>query len=57
MKGESNRPSLCQSIFYFIEARFNKIFGADNPFYHLGDLGFYCFYLMLVSGIYLFFYY
>jgi len=46
-----------RSVFYFIEARFNKIFGADNPFYHLGDLGFYFFYIMLVSGIYLFFYY
>jgi len=57
MKGKSNRPNACQSVFYFIEARFNKIFGADNPFYHLGDLGFYFFYIMLGSGIYLFFYY
>jgi len=46
-----------QSVFYFIEARFNKVFGAQNPFYHLGDLGFYFFYIMLVSGTYLFFYY
>jgi len=57
MNAESNRSNPCQSIFYFIEARFNKVFGADNPFYHLGDLGFYFFYIMLVSGIYLFFYY
>jgi len=46
-----------RSVFYFIEARFNKVFGEQNPFYHLGDLGFYFFYIMLVSGIYLFFYY
>jgi len=47
----------CRSVFYFIEARFNKAFGEQNPFYHLGDLGFYFFYIMLASGIYLFFYY
>lgn len=46
-----------RAAFYFIEARFNTIFGKHNPFYHLGDLGFYFFYIMLVSGIYLFFYY
>jgi len=47
----------CRSAFYFIEARFNSSFGEHNPFYHLGDLGFYFFYIMLVSGTYLFFYY
>jgi len=47
----------CRSVFYFIEACFNKAFGEQNPFYHLGDLGFYFFYIMLASGIYLFFYY
>jgi len=64
MKGEASHPDayawlsrVCRSVFYFIEARFNKVFGTDNPFYHLGDLGFYFFYIMLVSGIYLFFYY
>jgi len=46
-----------RSVFYFIEARFNSAFGEHNPFYHLGDLGFYFFYIMLVSGTYLFFYY
>jgi len=46
-----------RSVFYFIEARFNIFFGEQNPFYHLGDLGFYFFYIMLVSGTYLFFYY
>jgi len=47
----------CRSVFYFIEACFNKVFDEQNPFYHLGDLGFYFFYIMLVSGTYLFFYY
>jgi len=46
-----------RSVFYFIEARFNSAFGDNNPFYHLGDLGFYFFYIMLASGTYLFFYY
>jgi ferredoxin/coenzyme F420-reducing hydrogenase delta subunit len=47
----------CRSVFYFIETSFNKAFGEHNPFYHLGALGFYFFYIMLVSGTYLFFYY
>jgi len=42
---------------YFIEARFNRAFGEYNPFYHLGALGFYFFYILLASGAYLFFYY
>ncbi len=47
----------CQTLLYFIEARFNPAFGENNPVYHLGALGFYFFYIMLVSGTYLFFYY
>jgi quinol-cytochrome oxidoreductase complex cytochrome b subunit/coenzyme F420-reducing hydrogenase delta subunit len=47
----------CRALFYFVEARFNSAFGQYNPFYHLGSLGFYFFYIMLVSGTYLFFYY
>jgi len=46
-----------RSALYFVEDRFNSAFGEHNPFYHLGDLGFYFFYIMLVSGTYLFFYY
>jgi len=64
MNGEADKLSdhtwlnrVCRSGFYVVEARFNKIFGPDNPLYHLGDLGFYFFYIMLVSGIYLFLYY
>ncbi len=48
---------LFRGSLYLIEAPFSKAFGKQNPFYHLGGLGFYFFYIMLVSGIYLFFYY
>ncbi|MBF0161573.1 MAG: hydrogenase iron-sulfur subunit [Magnetococcales bacterium] len=38
-----------------IEQVFNKIFGNPlNPFYHLGSLTFYFFWIVLVSGIYVF---
>jgi len=47
----------CRAVFYFIEARFNSVFGENNPFYHLGDLGFLFFFIMLFSGTYLFVYY
>jgi len=51
-------PGQCfRAPFYFVEARLNPLFGEHNPFYHLGDLGFYFFYILLVSGTYLFFYY
>ena len=43
--------------FFHAEAGLNPAFGGNNPFYHLGDLGFYFFYIMLASGTYLFFYY
>ncbi len=42
---------------YAIEARFNAVFGEYNPFYHLGDLGFFFFFIMFFSGVYLFLYY
>jgi len=48
---------LGRTLLNWIEARFNPFFGSLNPFYHLGDLGFYFFYLMLISGTVLFFYY
>ncbi len=47
----------CRAVFYFIEARFNSVFGENNPFYHLGDLGFLFFFIMFFSGTYLFVYY
>jgi len=48
---------LCRFVLFRIEGWFSSAFGEDNPLYHLGALGFYFFYIMLVSGIYLFFYY
>ncbi len=60
--GKEPRPKsmisrLSRAVLLRIEAWFNPILGSNNPFYHLGDLGFYFFYIMLASGIYLFFYY
>lgn len=40
-----------------VEAWFNAVFGNNNPLYYLGSLGIYFFYIMVVSGIYLFIYY
>jgi len=40
------------------EGALNKIFGNDlNPFYHLGALGFYFFWVVTVSGAYLYAFY
>ncbi|NOZ52902.1 MAG: hydrogenase iron-sulfur subunit [Gammaproteobacteria bacterium] len=48
---------LSQAALFRIEAWFNSVFGSNNPLYHLGSLGVYFFYIMVVSGIYMFFYY
>jgi len=48
---------LSRSVLFRIEGWFSSAFDENNPLYHLGALGFYFFYIMLVSGIYLFFYY
>ncbi|MCF7821796.1 MAG: hydrogenase iron-sulfur subunit [Mariprofundaceae bacterium] len=48
---------LSRAMFLRIEAWLNTLFGSNNPLYHLGDLGFYFFYIMLATGTYLFFYY
>jgi hypothetical protein len=41
-----------------IDAVFDRVFGArDNPLRHLGALGFYFFWVMAVSGIYLYAFY
>ncbi len=37
-----------------VEAWFNLAFGQSNPLYHLGTLTFFFFWIVLVSGIYLF---
>ena len=40
------------------EGALNKIFGNDlNPFYYLGALGFYCFWIVVVSGVYIYAFY
>ncbi len=46
------------SILYRVEAWGNRAFGNENnPFYHLGDLTFYFFYILVFTGTYLFFFY
>lgn len=41
-----------------LEGVLNRIFGADlNPFYHLGALGFYFFWVVVVSGAYIYAFY
>jgi len=58
---EYGRPGpllgFCRNTLRAVEACFNPFFGTTNPFYHLGDLCFYFFYIMLVTGTVLFFYY
>lgn len=48
---------LSRAVFLRVEAWLSAAFGANNPFYHLGSLGFYFFYIMVVSGLYLIIYY
>lgn len=41
-----------------VEAWFNVVFGSsNNPFYHLGALAFYFYFIVIGTGIYLFIYY
>ena len=47
--------TLCNNAILKMEGWFNPIFGNQlNPFYHLGSLTFYFFWVVLVSGIYVF---
>ena len=48
---------LSQRLLNYVEGCLAPFFGRFNPFYHLGALGFYFFYIMLASGVYLFIYY
>lgn len=44
-----------KALYLHLEAWFNVAFGEKwNPFYHLGSLAFFFFWVVLVSGIYLF---
>ena len=42
-------------LFMLVEALFNRAFGDRlNPFYHLGSITFFLFWIVAVTGIYLF---
>ncbi|MBL4566888.1 MAG: hypothetical protein JKY85_02490, partial [Porticoccus sp.] len=43
------------SLFQFLESTFNQIFGERwNPWYQLGALSFYFFWIVTATGLYLF---
>ncbi len=47
-----------QIAFERVESWFNAVFGSrNNPFYHLGALSFYFYFIVIGTGIYLFLYY
>lgn len=52
-----NIGQFCRAVLCRIEGCLDPYFGRLNPFYHLGTLGFYFFYIMLATGTYLFIYY
>jgi len=53
MSGVARRS--LRAAFMAVEALFNRAFGDRlNPFYHLGALGFYLFWLVAASGLYLY---
>jgi ferredoxin/coenzyme F420-reducing hydrogenase delta subunit len=55
---ESNIRTLALSAVRAIEGVFDRAFGArDNPLRHLGALGFYFFWVMVVTGVYLYAFY
>jgi len=50
--------SYARRILLQLEGALNKIFGNDlNPFYYLGALGFYFFWVVVVSGAYIYAFY
>ncbi|MGA7748567.1 MAG: hydrogenase iron-sulfur subunit [Gallionella sp.] len=50
--------SYARRVLLWLEGNLNKVFGNDlNPFYHLGALGFYFFWLVVVSGAYIYAFY
>ncbi len=50
--------SFARRMLLQLEGALNKLFGNDlNPFYHLGALGFYFFWVIAVSGAYLYIFY
>lgn len=50
--------SIARRALLYVEGTLNRIFGNDlNPFYHLGALGFFFFWVIFVSGAYLYIFY
>ena len=50
--------SFAHKILLRLEGALNKVFGNDlNPFYHLGALGFYFFWIVAISGAYTYAFY
>lgn len=58
MTTSKHTESVARKILLRIEGGLNGIFGnALNPFYHLGALGFYFFWLVVISGAYIYAFY
>jgi len=54
----SPSESLARRVLLRLEGVLNKVFGNDlNPFYYLGALGFYFFWIVVISGTYLYVFY
>jgi len=50
--------SIARRVLLGVEGGLSKIFGTDlNPFYHLGALGFYFFWMVVISGAYIYAFY
>ena len=50
--------SYVRRVLLWLEGNLNKIFGNDlNPLYHLGALGFYFFWVIVISGAYIYAFY
>ncbi|MEI6986793.1 MAG: cytochrome b N-terminal domain-containing protein [Rhodospirillaceae bacterium] len=44
--------------FVFLESSFDRVFGTEgNPLYHTGALGFFFYWIVLVSGVYVYFFF
>lgn len=58
MTSSNPTESIARRALLWVEGILNKIFGNDlNPFYCLGALGFYFFWIVVVSGIYIYAFY
>ena len=58
MTTSGSAESLARRMLLRFEGALNKVFGNDlNPFYHLGALGFYFFWIVAISGAYIYAFY